>query len=167
MAAVLREQGITSALLDFGGNILTIGVKPDGSPWRVGIADPDTEGTLGVLEIENQSVVVSGGYERYFVGEDGERYWHILDPETGYPAHSGLIQTAIIGDESKLCDALSTATFVMGIDKAVDYWRAYGDFEMILLTEDREIYLTEGLSGAFSLSTGQSDREIHIIHNEL
>lgn len=85
-AAVLRENGVESALLDFGGNILTIGAKPDGSPWRVGVRDPDSEGNLGVLEIADQSVVVSGSYEKFFEGEDGERYWHILNPVTGAPA---------------------------------------------------------------------------------
>ena len=165
-AAVLRENGVESALLDFGGNILTIGTKPDGSPWRVGVRDPDSEGNWGVLEIADQSVVVSGGYEKYFVGEDGERYWHILDPATGAPARSGLVQTAVVSDESKRCDALSTALFVMGLDSALQYWREHQDFEMILLTEDRTIYMTEGLSDAFSLGTGQEGREVRIIYHE-
>ena len=165
-AAVLRENGVESALLDFGGNILTIGVKPDGAPWRVGVRDPDNEGNLGILEIADQSVVVSGGYEKFFVGEDGERYWHILDPATGAPARSGLVQTAIVSDESKRCDALSTALFVMGLDNAVQYWREHRDFEMVLLTEERTIYITEGLSDVFSLGTGQEDREVQVIRYE-
>ena len=165
-AAVLRENGVESALLDFGGNILTIGAKPDGSPWRVGVRDPDSEGNLGVLELNGQGVSVSGGYEKYFVGEDGERYWHILDPATGAPARSGLVQTAVVSDESKRCDALSTALFVMGLDSALQYWREHQDFEMILLTEDRTIYMTEGLSDAFSLGTGQEGREVRIIYHE-
>ena len=165
-AAVLRENHVESALLDFGGNILTIGTKPDGSPWRVGVRDPDSEGNLGILEIADQSVVVSGGYEKFFVGEDGERYWHILDPATGAPAGHGLVQTAIVSDESKRCDALSTALFVMGLDNAVQYWREHRDFEMILLAEDRTIYVTEGLSDAFSLGTGQEGREVQVIRYE-
>nr|WP_325185119.1 FAD:protein FMN transferase [uncultured Oscillibacter sp.] len=162
-AAVLRENGVTSALLDFGGNILTVGTKPDGSFWRVGVRDPDSEGNLGVLEIADQSVVVSGGYEKFFVGGDGERYWHILDPATGAPARSGLVQTAVVSDESKRCDALSTALFVMGLDKAVQYWREHRDFEMILLTEDRTIYVTEGLADAFSPGAG---REVQVVRQE-
>lgn len=159
-AAILRENGVESALLDFGGNILTVGSKPDGTPWRVGVRDPDSDGTLGMLEVIDQSVVVSGGYEKYFVGEDGERYWHIIDPETGRPARSGLVQAAIVSQESRLCDALSTAIFVMGLDKAVDYWQAHQDFDMLLLTDDREIYLTEGLRGAF---TPWADHPVHIL----
>ena len=165
-AAILRENGVNSALLDFGGNILTIGAKPDGSPWRVGVRDPDSEGNLGVLELNGQGVSVSGGYEKYFIGENGERYWHILDPATGAPARSGLVQTAIVSGESKLCDALSTALFVMGLDDAVQYWREHQDFEMILLAEDRTIYVTEGLSGAFSPGTGQEGREVRIVRPE-
>ena len=162
-AAVLRENGVESALLDFGGNILTIGSKPDGSPWRIGVRDPDSEGNLGVLELAGQGVSVSGGYEKYFVGEDGERYWHILDPAAGAPARSGLVQTAVVSGESKRCDALSTALFVMGLEQAVQYWREHQDFEMILLAEDRTIYITEGLSGAFSPGAEQAGRSIQII----
>lgn len=165
-AAVLRESGVKSALLDFGGNILTIGTKPDGSPWRVGVRDPDSEGNLGVLELTGQGVSVSGGYEKYFIGEDGERYWHILDPATGAPARSDLVQTAVVSDESKRCDALSTALFVMGRDKAVQYWREHRDFEMILLAEDRMIYVTEGLFDAFSLGTEQEGRDVQVIYYE-
>ena len=165
-ASVLREHGVNSALLDFGGNILTIGAKPHSSPWRVGVRDPDSEGNLGVLELAGQGVSVSGGYEKYFVGEDGERYWHILDPATGAPARSGLVQTAVVSGESKRCDALSTALFVMGLDGAVQYWREHQDFEMILLAEDRTIYVTEGLSDVFSLSAGQEGREVQVIPHE-
>lgn len=165
-AAILRENGVTSALLDFGGNILTVGSKPDGTPWRIGVRDPDTEGNLGVLEVIDQSVVVSGGYEKYFVGEDGERYWHIIDPETGYPARNGLVQAAIVSRESKLCDALSTAIFVMGLDKAIDYWQVHQDFDMILLTDDRDIYVTEGLQEAFTLSADHEGQEVQVITHE-
>lgn len=165
-AEVLRENGVESALLDFGGNILTVGAKPDGTPWRVGILDPDTEGNLGVLEVADQSVVVSGGYEKYFVGEDGERYWHIIDPETGCPARSGLMQVAIISEESKLCDALSTSIFVIGLDKAIEYWRSHQNFDMILLTDDREIYATKGIENAFSLTPEHAGQEVHLITDE-
>ena len=162
-AQVLAGYGVESALLDLGGNVLALGSRPDGTPWRIGVRNPNTDGTLGVLEVTDQSVVVSGGYERYFVGKDGQRYWHILDPETGAPARSGLTQVAIISQESKLCDALSTALFVMGLEAATDLWRARQDFEMVLLADDGTVYLTEGLTERFTLNAGQEEREVQIL----
>lgn len=73
------------------------------------------------------------------------------------------MQTAVVSEESKRCDALSTALFVMGLDDAVQYWREHQDFEMVLLAEDRTIYVTEGLSDAFSLAAGQEGREVQVI----
>lgn len=113
-AQVLKEHGIASALLDLGGNIQAVGTKPDGSPWRLGLRDPFSDSTLGVLEISNQAVVTSGAYERYFIGEDGIRYGHIIDPGTGYPVESGLASATVIAEEDRLCDALSTSLYVMG-----------------------------------------------------
>lgn len=164
---ILREQGITSALLDIGGNIQTIGSKPDGSNWRIGIRSPFGEGSLGVLEICDMAVVTSGSYERYFVGEDGKHYGHIIDPATGYPVDNGLMSVTVIAKEGKLCDALSTSLFVMGMDKAVDYWRAQSkEFEMILVTEDKKIYITEGIQKQFVLNNAYRTMEVHTIGYE-
>lgn len=95
-AEILRGQGITSALLDIGGNIQAVGSKPDGSDWRIGIRGPYREGNLGVLEIRDMAVVTSGCYERYFIGEDGKLYGHIIDPATGYPVENGLMSVTVI-----------------------------------------------------------------------
>lgn len=107
ISELLKVHGITSALLDIGGNVQMIGRKPDGSRWRVGIQNPFGEGRMGVLEGEDGAVVTSGNYERYFIGEDGKRYGHIIDPHTGYPAENGLASVSIIAKEGKRCDALS------------------------------------------------------------
>ncbi len=156
----LKGEGVTSALLDLGGNIHAIGSKPDGSAWRLGIKDPDGSGNLAVLELCDKAAVTSGGYERYFVGEDGERYCHILDPETGRPADSGLVSVTIVGDEGRLCDALSTAVYVMGADSAEKLWRERGDFEMVLLNDSGKLLITEGLSGYIEVTSGYSVRWI-------
>lgn len=166
VAQVLRENGITSALLDFGGNIQTIGTKPDGSLWRLGLRDPFSDGTLGVLEISNMAVVTSGNYERYFIGEDGKQYGHIIDPATGYPAESGLASVTIIAEEGGLCDALSTSLFVMGLDQAADYWRQHQNFDMILITEGGEVYLTEGIEDVFALDNYHGNRNVYVIQAE-
>lgn len=163
VAQVLEESGVTSALLDLGGNIQTIGTKPDGTPFRLGIRSPFDEGTFATLEASDCAVVTSGGYERYFVGEDGETYWHILDPETGKPARSGLASVTIVGEEGRLCDALSTSLFVMGLEKAETFWRQRNDFEMVLVTEDGQIYVTQGLEENFTLSEMYATQEVHVI----
>lgn len=152
LAEYLKSEGVHSALLDLGGNIHAIGSKPDGSAWRLGIKDPDG-GKLAVLELCDKAVVTSGGYERYFEGEDGKRYCHILDPETGRPADSGLVSVTIVGDEGRLCDALSTAVYVMGAEKAERLWRERGDFEMVLLTSGGELLVTAGLEGCIEVTS--------------
>ena len=163
LSELLKEQGVTSALLDIGGNIQMIGRKPDGSRWRLGIQNPFGEGSLGVLECEDGAVVTSGNYERYFIGEDGKQYGHIIDPSTGRPAESGLASVSIMAKQGGLCDALSTAVYVMGIEKATEYWRENGGFEMLLVTDNDEIYLTEGMEGDFSLRGDFAGMEIHVI----
>lgn len=163
IAELLKEQGVTSALLDIGGNIQMVGRKPDGSRWRLGIQNPFGEGSLGILESEDGAVVTSGNYERYFIGEDGKQYGHIIDPSTGHPAESGLASVSIIAKEGKLCDALSTAIYVMGLDDATEYWKENGGFEMLLITNENEIYLTEGIKDDFTLNENFSDMEIYVI----
>ncbi len=156
----LKGEGVQNALLDLGGNIHAIGTKPDGSAWRLGIKAPDGEGNLAVLELCDKAAVTSGGYERYFEGEDGERYCHILDPETGRPADSGLVSVTIVGEEGRLCDALSTAVYVMGAEDAEALWRTHGGFEMVLLTDSGELHVTEGLRECIEVISGYAIRYI-------
>lgn len=160
---VLKENGIESALLDLGGNIQTIGTKPDGTEWKLGLRSPFDEGSFATLEVSDCAVITSGGYERYFVGDDGETYWHILDSETGKPAHSGLVSVTIVGKDGRLCDALSTSLFVVGLDDATELWKQRDDFEMVLVTDDGKIYLTEGLEESFSLNQVYGDLQVEVI----
>lgn len=160
---ILKEHGISHALLDLGGNVQTLGTKPDGTNWKLGLRSPFDEGSFATLEVSDCAVITSGGYERYFIGEDGETYWHILDPETGRPAHSGLISATIVGEEGRLCDALSTSVFVMGLDKAESLWKQHDDFEMVLVTEDGNIYVTEGLEEQFSLNNLYGNLQVEVV----
>lgn len=163
VSQLLREGGVTSALLNLGGNVQLVGGKPDGSDWRVAVQDPESDGYLGVLSLRDKAAITSGGYERYFVGDDGEVYWHIIDPATGAPARSGLISVTVIGDRGVVCDALSTALFVMGLDKAAEYWRRYGDFEAVFVAEDGSVAITSGLQDCFTLADGYTDRPLMVI----
>ena len=165
LAEMLRQTGIGSALLDLGqSTIQTVGVKPDGSPWRIGLQDPAGDGYLGVLELEEGAVGTSGGYQRYFE-EDGVRYWHILDPDTAAPARSGLASATVVGASGLICDGLSTALFVMGLEESAQFWREHPEleFEAILVGDDCRIYVTAGLEGRFTLSEDHADREVTVL----
>ncbi len=159
-----RDHGVTSALLDLGGNIHAIGANPDGSPWRLGIRSPFEEGNIAVLEVTDKAAVTSGGYERYFE-QGGERYCHILDPSTGRPADSGLASVTIVGEEGALCDALSTAVYVMGAAAAEELWRSHGGFDMVLIHEDGHITVTEGIADSLT-PTFRYEGEVEVLSVE-
>lgn len=157
---IWREMGVTSGMVSLGGNVQVLGSKPDKSDWKIGVQKPgDKEGNmLGVLSVKDCAVVTSGGYERYFE-EAGKTYHHILDTVTGTPSESGLTSVTIVSKDGTLADGLSTALFVMGREKAAAYWKEHKeDFETILIEENGDIYVTEGLQDKF-----QTEEKIKMI----
>lgn len=161
LMALLAREGIASAIVELGGNVQALGAKPDGSPWRVALQAPEG-GYAGVLEIVDKAVVTSGGYQRFFE-QDGEIYWHIIDPAAGQPARSGLASVTVVAEEGTLCDGLSTALFVMGADRAAEFWRETGDFDFVLLDEEGGVTITEGLEDSFSLCGEWAGRPLEVL----
>lgn len=159
----MKDQGVTSAIISLGGNIGAIGSKPDGTDWKISLRHPINDDSLGILSLSDVSVVTSGAYEHYFDGEDGKRYGHILNPSTGKPAESDLVSVTVIGKEGKICDALSTAFYVMGRSAAEEYYREHGDIELLLFTVDGEIHLTSGLRDSFVPAEAYQNIPVHEI----
>lgn len=151
VAQIMKDYHIASAKLNLGGNVQTVGAKPDGSAWRIAIKNPDdTQSYLGVIAVEDKAVITSGGYERYFE-ENGTVYHHIIDPQTGKPAQNGLKSVTIVCEDGTLADGLSTALYILGKDDAIAYWRAHkGEFDAVLLDENGILYVTEGLEDSFT-----------------
>lgn len=155
---IFREYGVESAIVSLGGNMQCLGTKPDGSPWRIGVKDPFNPdfGLSAIVQIVDQAVITSGGYERYFVDDaTGTVYRHIIDPSTGYPAESGLSSVSIVTSDGMLGDGLSTALYIMGLDRASEYWRSHSEeFDAILVDNDGKVYATAGLEGKVTSDQG-------------
>ena len=140
----LMKKGVKSAIINLGGNVLCIGSKPDGTPFKIGIQKPfaDRNETEAVMDITGKSVVSSGIYERCFK-QDGKLYHHILNPQTGYPYDNGLISVTIISDQSVDGDALSTTCFALGLEDGLKFAEKKG-VQAVFITEDYELHYTDG-----------------------
>ena len=155
----MKAAGVTSGVISLGGNVQTLGLKPDGTQWRVGIDDPNNSGNgyVGVLNVGETAVVTSGSYQRYFTDvTTGNTYHHIRKPQSGYPVSNNLLSATIICADGTMADCLSTAMFVLGEVQSLNYWRTYGKtdgggFDMVLITKDNRIICTKGLIEDFTL----------------
>jgi len=149
----MREAGVESGLVSLGGNVQTLGLKPDGSNWTIAVENPQEPGTyVGTLSVGEMAVVTSGNYQRYFIGEDGKTYHHLIDPDTGKPVENSLLSVTIVCEDGTLADCLSTAMYVLGQKAALKYWRNYGGFDMIMITNEGEVICTAGLIEVFTLT---------------
>ncbi len=151
---IFQQHGISSAYSNIGGNVSTLGNKPDGSPWRVGLRHPRKQDLLGAVEVTGKAVVTSGDYERFFINSEGKRFHHILNPLTGYPAESGLISVTVIAQSAMTADALSTAVFVAGLQRGLDILGNYPQAEAVLITADLKVFATKGLKARFQTANG-------------
>lgn len=145
MKDYLMKEGITAGLINLGGNVLTLGEKPDHKPYTIGIQKPfSDDGTPALtVKIRNRSVVTSGTYQRYFLHKDN-LYHHILDTSTGYPCQNDLDSVTIISKSSTDGDALSTTVFLMGLKKGMHFVESKNNIEAILITKDGHIHYSTG-----------------------
>ncbi|MEN8905303.1 MAG: FAD:protein FMN transferase [Clostridiales bacterium] len=154
-----KENGVESAFINLGGNVVTLGSKPNGDDWVIGIQNPRaTNGRyIGTIKVKNKTVVTSGDYERYFE-KDGTRYHHILNPKDGYPARSGIIGVSIISDSSTRADFLSTSAFILGLDEGMKLVESFND-GCIFITDKKKIYVSDNLKSAFKMDDSSKEFE--------
>lgn len=150
---VLDANGVTTAIIDLGGNIYVRGNNPSGEEWTIGIQDPFSERgeTVGKIHAHNESIVTSGIYERY-LEVDGERYHHILNPIDGYPYENEIAGVTIVSEKSVDGDALSTLIFSKGLADGLDYIEKQDGIEAIFVDKDQTIFITSGLDEEFELT---------------
>ncbi len=151
MMKKLKENGVNAALIDLGGNIQTVGEKNDGTEWNIAINDPAGDGFVCVLSLGETAVVTSGSDVRYFIGDDGKKYHHIIDTKTGRPVETELLSVSVIHPNAAIADGLSTAFFVLGIDKALPIAATY-DAEVVFV-KSGEVLITKGLENKFTPDT--------------
>ena len=146
LTRIVKQAGIMHAVIDIGGTIAAVGVRPDGQRWNIGIRDPRIRQGQPIISapIENRSISTSGSYERYFE-QDGVRYHHIIDPATGYPVRSNMIAVSVFADSATDADALSTACFVLGYEKAVKLLAGLPNTEALFIFSDNSIRTTGNL----------------------
>ncbi|MBC8569332.1 FAD:protein FMN transferase [Zongyangia hominis] len=146
---IYGEQKITSADISLGGNVLVIGKNPQGKDFSIGIRDP--RGTanemIAAITMENKVEATTGDYERYFE-KDGKRYHHVIDPRTGYPCETDLIQATVVCENGMMADFLSTTLFMMGRDQVLKY-ADNGVFDFIIVDKDKNVYVSPGLQDSF------------------
>lgn len=144
MKDFLLSKGVKSATINLGGNVLCIGNKPDGTPFRIGIQKPfaNRSETITAVNISDKSVVSSGIYERFFE-KDGNFYHHILDPRTGYPYDNNIVAVTIISDKSVDGDGLSTSCFALGLEKGMELINSLPDVHAVFITKDDELHYSK------------------------
>lgn len=149
---ILKENNVESAVISAGGSILVYGENPSGGEWKVGIRDPfgTSSDIFSALSVNESYISTSGDYERTFT-ENGKTYHHILNPQTGYPADSGLSSVTVISGSGALSDALSTACFVLGYEKSLPLLEKYGA-EGIFVTHDKKVYTTDGIKDSIQIT---------------
>jgi FAD:protein FMN transferase len=150
LAEIIAKSGVSSGLVNIGGDILAVGEKQAGSPWRVGVEDPrDPRGIVAVAPLKDRVIVTSGDYERFFM-KDGKRYHHIIDPRTGYPANN-LRSVTLMGPVGATLQPAGTAAFVLGADQGKRFMESIADAKGFLVDAEGKNHLTNGAETVFEI----------------
>jgi thiamine biosynthesis lipoprotein len=148
---VLAKHKVKAALIEAGGDIYAVGIRPDGQEYRIGLRHPrEPQKMMALVSANNTSIVTSGDYLRYFI-RNGVRYHHIIDPATGEPASAGIISATVIGPNAMLGDILATTLFVAGTEKGLKLIESVPGFEAVVVTEDLEVEYSSGLADVLQL----------------
>lgn len=153
-----RELGAERGYVSLGGNLMIVGERPDGDPFKFGMRDPqgDASEYLGTVTLaDGFTMATTGGYERYFE-EEGIRYHHVLDPRTGYPADSDLLSVAVISQDGTLADYLSTTLFVQGLEAAKAAANS-GDYALVMVDKENRVWISGSLRGNFEPHETQTE----------
>lgn len=143
ISGYLKENGVKSAVINLGGNVLCVGRKPDGEAFKIGVRKPFSDETVRTVSADGLSIVTSGVYERYFE-ENGVLYHHILNPETGYPYNNGLYSVTVLSESSLDGDGFSTLLFSLGLEDGMRLVNSIDGVEAFFITEDNEVHYSDG-----------------------
>ncbi len=144
IAEFLEGEGVEHGTVNAGGDIRALGTRLDGNPWRIGITHPrDRENIIAVIPVTQEAIVTSGDYERYF-NHEGERYHHILDPDTGQPAGE-VLSVTVVAPDCITADSLSTAVFVLGVEEGMALLESMSQVEGMIVDLQEEKHVTRGL----------------------
>ncbi len=158
-----EKIGLTSGYVSIGGNIMVIGEKPDGTPFKFGVRDPrgSANDYIAVMILPNSTMATSGDYERYFI-QDGVRYHHILDPATGYPAQTDLLSVSVVSEDGAYADYMSTYLFIKGKEYVLAHLNEFENCGFIAIDQDKNVYVSDNLLDQMEPSdaTGQYHFEV-------
>ncbi|WP_337037424.1 FAD:protein FMN transferase [Pantoea agglomerans] len=159
--AFLRQQQVSSALINLGGNVQTVGAPPEEAGWAIGLKKPfgEADELIGVIGVNNRSVVTSGIYERYFE-LDGVCYHHILDPRSGYPLDNDLLSVTVISDRSLDGDIYTTLLYGLGVEQGIACLAEQPGIEAIFVTRDRQVICSSQRHFSFQLL----DTDYRLVH---
>jgi len=150
-AAVAKSFGITGALINVGGDMVALGEKQPGMPWRIGVQHPRRPNAIAaVIDAKDRVVFTSGDYERFF-DQGGKRYHHIIDPRTGYPAH-GMQAVTIVGQDILKADALAKAVFILGPERGSELVESVGGMDALLIDAEGKTWTSKGAAEVFHIN---------------